>query len=82
MFQRDNEISFFSVTISENLEDKDEQIFELLRTLKTLKDALLKEREAKTSLENELAELKKRADSYELSLRVKVRLLFIELLKL
>ena len=47
------------MTISENLEDKDEQIFELLRTLKTLKDALLKEREAKTSLENELAELKK-----------------------
>lgn len=52
--------------------DKDEQIIQLQRKLKALKDAFIKERETKGSLERELIELKKRSESHEAALREKV----------
>lgn len=52
--------------------DKDEHILDLRRKLKTLKEAFLKEREARGRAERQLAELKDLVINHEIDINEKV----------
>lgn len=68
---------FNTVDKSPSHEDKDEQIIQLQRKLKALKDAFIKEREVKKEIEKELAEHKRKLSTYEVSLIDKVNIFFV-----